>query len=252
MQKIGIRGIKVDFFGGDKQEMMQLYEDILTDANDFGIECIFHGCTLPRGWERMYPNFVAAEAVLASENLHFSQYMCDHEARNATLHPFLRNAVGSMDFGGSALNKFYGADNKHGTQRRTSDVFALATAVLFQSAVQHFALAPNNMTDAPAWAVDFMKSVPTTWDDTKFITGYPGKYLVMARRHGNRWFVCGINAQKEPLKLKLAVPMFAAGSALKVYADNPALEGAVKTVKLSKKQLLDVTIPCNGGLVVCE
>lgn len=252
MQKIGIRGIKVDFFGGDKQEMMQLYEDILTDANDFGIECIFHGCTLPRGWERMYPNFVAAEAVLASENLHFSQYMCDHEARNATLHPFLRNAVGSMDFGGSALNKFYGADNKHGTQRRTSDVFALATAVLFQSAVQHFALAPNNMTDAPAWAVDFMKSVPTTWDDTKFITGYPGKYLVMARRHGNRWFVCGINAQKEPLKLKLAVPMFAAGSSLKVYADNAALDGAVKTVKLSKKQLLDVTIPCNGGLVVCE
>lgn len=252
MQKIGIRGIKVDFFGGDKQEMMQLYEDILTDANDFGIECIFHGCTLPRGWERMYPNFVAAEAVLASENLHFSQYMCDNEARNATLHPFLRNAVGSMDFGGSALNKFYGADNKHGTKRRTSDVFALATAVLFQSAVQHFALAPNNMTDAPAWAVEFMKNVPTTWDDVKFIAGYPGKYIVVARRCGDRWMVAGINAQREPLKLKLAVPMFAAGSALKVYADNAALEGAVKTVKLSKKQLLDVTIPCNGGLVVCE
>lgn len=73
MQENGIRGIKVDFFGGDKQPMMQLYEDILSDANDFGLLCIFHGCTLPRGWERMYPNYVASEAVLASENLHFGQ-----------------------------------------------------------------------------------------------------------------------------------------------------------------------------------
>ena len=128
MQKNGIRGIKVDFFGGDKQEMMKLYEDILIDANDYGIEVIFHGCTLPRGWERMYPNYVASEAVLASENLHFSQAMCDAEAKNACIHPFVRNAVGSMDFGGSTLNKYYNGDNKSGTHRVTSDVFALATA----------------------------------------------------------------------------------------------------------------------------
>ena len=113
MQKNGILGIKVDFFGGDKQAMMQLYEDILTDANDFGLQVIFHGCTLPRGWERMYPNYVASEAVLASENLHFGQGACDAEARNACIHPFIRNTVGSMDFGGSTLNKHYGKDN-HG------------------------------------------------------------------------------------------------------------------------------------------
>ena len=105
MQENGIRGIKVDFFGGDKQPMMQLYEDILSDANDFGLLCIFHGCTLPRGWERMYPNYAASEAVLASENLHFGQGACDAEAYNACIHPFVRNTVGSMDFGGSALNK---------------------------------------------------------------------------------------------------------------------------------------------------
>ena len=172
MHDNGIRGIKVDFFGGDKQAMMQLYEDILCDANDFGLLCIFHGCTLPRGWERMYPNYVASEAVLASENLHFGQGACDAEARNACIHPFIRNTVGSMDFGGSALNKFYGADNLHGTVRKTSDIYALATAVLFQSAVQHFALAPNNMTDAPSWAIDFMKKVPSTWDEVRFIDGY--------------------------------------------------------------------------------
>lgn len=204
MQSIGIRGIKVDFFGGDKQMTMQLYEDILSDANEYGLLVIFHGCTLPRGWERMYPNFASSEAVLASENLHFSQGSCDHEAFNATLHPFIRNTVGSMDFGGSALNKYYNADNApRGSRRVTSDVYALATAVLFQSPVQHFALAPNNLTDAPSWAIDFMKEVPTTWDEVRFIDGYPGKYVILARRHGEKWYIAGVNAQKETLKLNL-------------------------------------------------
>ncbi len=252
MHDNGIRGIKVDFFGGDKQPMMQLYEDILADANDFGLLVIFHGCTLPRGWEKMYPNYAASEAVLASENLHFGQGACDNEAFNACLHPFIRNTVGSMDFGGSALNKFYNADNQHGSIRRTSDVFALATAVLFQSAVQHFALAPNNLTDAPSWAIEFMKNVPTTWDETKFIDGYPGKYVIIARRSGSKWFIAGVNAQKEPVKLTLTLPMFAANSAARLYSDDPQLVGSVKNVKINKKQQLLITIPCNGGMVVTE
>ena len=248
MKSIGIRGIKVDFFGGDKQNMMQLYEDILSDANDFGILVIFHGCTLPRGWERMYPNYAASEAVLASENLHFGQGACDAEAHNATLHTFIRNTVGSMDFGGSTLNKFYNADNKRGTHRVTSDVYALATAVLFQSAVQHFALAPNNLTDAPAWAIDFMKQVPTTWDDVKFIDGYPGKYAIIARRAGDHWFIVGINADKEPLKANIDLSMYGKGAELMVYSDDAQLNGSVTTVK-AKKQMT-VTIPTNGGLVI--
>ena len=250
MKSVGIRGIKVDFFGGDKQQTMQLYEDILTDANDFGLLVIFHGCTLPRGWERMYTNYAASEAVLASENLHFSQDFCNKEARNACIHPFIRNTVGSMDFGGSALNKFYGADNKRGSKRMTSDVFALAVAVLFQSAVQHFALAPNNLDDAPAWAIDFMKKVPTTWDEVKFIDGYPGKYVILARRHADKWFVVGVNAQEQPLTATITLPMFKGGSALQVYSDDAQLNGSVKQVKINKKQQMKVTIPNNGGLVI--
>ena len=260
MQKNGILGIKVDFFGGDKQQMMQLYEDILTDANDYGIQCIFHGCTLPRGWERMYPNYVASEAVLASENLHFGQGACDAEAFNACIHPFIRNTVGSMDFGGSTLNKHYSVDNQRGTTRRTSDVFALATAVLFQSSVQHFALAPNNLTDAPAWAIDFMKQVPTTWDETRFIDGYPGQYVVMARRSGDKWYVVGISAEDvvakggkaEPRKLTLPLDMFPKGAQLSVYTDDASLNGSVKTVVQNKKQTLLVTIPKNGGVVITQ
>ena len=250
MQKNGILGIKVDFFGGDKQPMMQLYEDILTDANDFGLQCIFHGCTLPRGWERMYPNYVASEAVLASENLHFGQGACDAEAFNGCIHPFIRNAVGSMDFGGSALNKFYSADNKRGTVRRTSDVYALATAVLFQSSVQHFALAPNNLEDAPAWAIDFMKQVPTLWDEVRFLDGYPGRYVLLARRSGSKWYVVGINASEQPVNQTIQLPMFQKGTQLSVYSDDAQLNGSVKTVSQNKKQTLAVTIPQNGGLVI--
>ena len=198
----------------------------------------------------MYPNYAASEAVLASENLHFGQGACDAEARNACIHPFIRNTVGAMDFGGSALNKFYGADNQHGTVRRTSDVFALATAVLFQSPVQHFALAPNNLNDAPTWAIDFMKRVPTTWDELRFIDGYPGKFVIMARRCGQKWYVAGINASQQPLKKTLCLPMFDKGTSLLVYTDNAELNGAVGTKRLGKKQQLSVTIPCNGGLLI--
>ena len=251
MQSIGIRGIKVDFLGGDKQMTMQLYEDILSDANEYGLLVIFHGCTLPRGWERMYPNFASSEAVLASENLHFSQGSCDHEAFNATLHPFIRNTVGSMDFGGSALNKYYNADNApRGSRRVTSDVYALATAVLFQSPVQHFALAPNNLTDAPSWAIDFMKEVPTTWDEVRFIDGYPGKYVILARRHGDKWYIAGVNAQKETLKLKVNLPMFSNGEKVRLFSDDKALQGDVKQIEIGKKQELQLAIPCNGGVLI--
>ena len=253
MQSIGIRGIKVDFFGGDKQMTMQLYEDILSDANEYGLLVIFHGCTLPRGWERMYPNFASSEAVLASENLHFSQGSCDHEAFNATLHPFIRNTVGSMDFGGSALNKYYNVDNApRGSRRVTSDVYALATAVLFQSPVQHFALAPNNLTDSPSWAIDFMKEVPTTWDEVRFIDGYPGKYVILARRHGDKWYIAGVNAQKETLKLKVNLPMFSNGEKVRLFSDDKALQGGVKQIEIGKKQELQLAIPCNGGVLITK
>ena len=201
LQEQGVKGIKVDFFGGDKQETMRLYESILSDADDHGLMVIFHGATLPRGWERMYPNFAGSEAVLASENMVFTQAACDQEAFNACLHPFIRNAVAAMEFGGSFLNKRLNRNNDGGSVRRTTDAFQLAVSVLFQNPVQFFALAPNNLTDAEPLSLDFMKQVPTTWDETRYIDGYPGKYVVLARRHGNTWYVAGINAQKQEVTL---------------------------------------------------
>lgn len=252
LQKIGAKGIKVDFFGGDKQETMRLYEAILSDADDHGLMVIFHGCTLPRGWERMYPNYVGSEAVLASENLIFNQHFNDNEAFNACLHPFIRNAVGSMEFGGTFLNKRYNRTNDGGTIRRTSDVFQLATAVLFQNPIQNFALAPNNLTDAPEVALDFMKQIPTTWDETVFIDGYPGKYAVLARRHGNRWYIAGINAQKEPLKLSLNLPMLNNGDVVVTYTDGKQGEPQRKELSVKTATSVPVTIQPNGGVILMK
>lgn len=252
LQKIGAKGIKVDFFGGDKQETMRLYEAILSDADDHGLMVIFHGCTLPRGWERMYPNYVGSEAVLASENLIFNQHFNDNEAFNACLHPFIRNAVGSMEFGGTFLNKRYNRTNDGGTTRCTSDIFQLATAVLFQNPIQNFALAPNNLTDAPEVALDFMKQIPTTWDETVFIDGYPGKYAVLARRHGNRWYIAGINAQKEPLKLSLNLPMLNNGDVVVTYTDGKQGEPQRKELSVKTATSVPVTIQPNGGIILMK
>ena len=128
----------------------------------------------------------------------------------------------------------------------TSDVYALATAILFQTPVQNFALAPNNLTDAPAWAISFMRSVPTTWKDICFIDGYPGKFIVMARQATDgTWYVAGVNANKEPLTITIPLTMFTVGQNIKLYLNND-----VTTTTVSKKQTITVTIPSNGGVVI--
>ena len=251
LQSLGVKGIKVDFFGGDKQETLRLYEEILSDADDHGLMVIFHGCTLPRGWERMYPNYVGSEAVLASENLVFSQHFCDNEAFNATLHPFIRNAVGCMEFGGVFLNKRLNRSNDGGTIRRTTDIFQLATAVLFQNPIQNFALAPNNLTDAPQICLDFMKQVPTTWDETRFIDGYPGRYIVLARRHGNTWYIAAVNATAEPLKLKLDLPVLA-GQEVSLYSDDKKMQPQLKLQNIKTDGSLQLTVQPQGGAVIVE
>ena len=266
MKKIGVVGIKVDFFGGDKQETMKLYEDILSDANDYGLEVIFHGCTMPRGWERMYPNYVSSEAALASENVYFTDYHAKKEAFEMTMHPFSRNAVASFDWGGVMMNKYLSKDNKSRHQRFTSDVFEMATAITNQSSVNCICLYPNNLQDVPQWELDWLKNVPTAWEDTKFIAGYPTKYAVVARKSSvengsgaaltaGRWFVGGLNATDKPLALTLDLPMFA-GKTVTYITDQPKKKGekfftsVKKTLKVGKDGKAKVVIQPNGGIII--
>lgn len=247
LRDLGVKGIKVDFFGGDKQETMALYESILSDADDHGLMVIFHGCTLPRGWERMYPNYVGSEAVRASENLVFMQEECDQEAVAACLHPFIRNTVGCMEFGGCFLNRRLDRTNERGTIRRTTDVFQLATCVLFQNPIQNFAITPDNLENAPEVCLDFLREVPTVWDETVYVDGIPGEYAVIARRHGGKWYVAAVNAVEEPLKIDIRDVIAATGSdASEVSVISGGNNPEIKTMKAGRR--LDIVK--NDGLVL--
>ena len=211
LESIGVKGIKVDFFGGDKQQTMQLYEDILSDANRHGLQVVFHGCTVPRGWERMYPNFVASEAVLASENM--------------------------------------STDNKSRHSRKTTDIFELASGITMQTSVQCVAMQPNNLQELPQFEMDFLRELPTTWEETRFIDGYPGKYVVMARKATNgKWYIAGLNAQKEPLALTLDLKAF--GDLTKLLVDDKQMQPVQTALKKDKKGKIKVVIQPNGGMII--
>lgn len=257
MQRIGVKGIKADFFAGDKQETIKLYEQILSDANDYGLQVIFHGCTLQRGWERMYPNYAGSEAALASENVYFDNNFAKDEAQVLTTYPFTRNAVGSFDWGGVMMNRFMSRDNKSRHRRYTSDTFEMATAITNQCSVNCIAMQPNNTEELDSHVLDFLRNIPTTWEDTKFIDGYPAKYVVIARKHNGRWYVGGLNATDKPLKLRLNLDMIS-GKAVKYYTDNSLRKGetfltpVMNKANVKKDGSFNVTIQPNGGIVIEE
>ena len=198
----------------------------------------------------MYPNYVGSEAVLASENLIFDQHHCDIEAMSATLHPFIRNAAGCMEYGGSFLNRHMSKDNKSGNKRLTSQVFSLATAVLFQNPMQFFALAPNNLEDAPKECLDFLREVPTTWDETKILGGYPGKYVVLARRSGDTWYVAAVNGTDKIIDINITLP-FETDGTISLYEDGKSIE-EVRLTNETKAQMVKkrLSVKPNGGLVM--
>ena len=249
LQEIGVKGLKIDFFGGDKQMTMQLYEDILNDGNDYGLAITFHGCTLPRGWEKMYPNYVTSEAVRASENLIFTQYALDKHAYYSTILPFTRNPVGAMDFAPVFLNKRLSKDQKGGTVRKTTDAFELATAVLYFSPIQHFGLTPNNLDEQPEFVLDFLRAVPTVWDETVYVGGEPGDYVAIARRKGDTWYLAVTNGEQEKKTLELDLPMFKNAEATFIY-DAKDKTAAQKTVKVKSSGKLKIDVLGEGGALL--
>jgi len=188
LREMGIKGVKIDFFAGDGQSMIAYYVDILNDAARAGLLVNFHGATLPRGWSRTYPNLMTAEAVRGFEFTTFEQADQDAVARHAAMLPFTRNLFDPMDF----TPMVFGDIPNIG--RKTRNGFELAESVLFLSGIQHFAETPEGMATAPAYVRGFLQDLPRSWDETRFVDGYPGRHVVIARRAGAAWYVAGLNA----------------------------------------------------------
>ena len=197
IKALGIAGVKVDFFAGDAQSTIAYYHDILADAAKVGLAVNFHGATLPRGWQRTYPNLMSMEAVRGMEYNTFEQSNAEQGPSHDAMLPFARNVFDPMDYTPLVLDKLPRTD------LRDSAAFELATAVLFTSGIQHYAEIPAGMRKAPPYVREFLKHVPAVWDDLKFVEGFPGQYVVIARRAGKTWYIAGINADTQLRKVKL-------------------------------------------------
>ncbi len=197
LQQMGIKGIKVDFFSGDGQSMINYYQDILEDAARFKLLVNFHGATLPRGLHRTYPNLMTVEAVQGYEMITFNQRDANMYPAHAVMSAMVRNAFDPMDFTPMNLYKI------PRIRKVTTAAFELATAVLFLSGIQHYAESPDGMQHVSSDIKNFLRSLPDTWDDVKFIDGYPGKHFIVARKAGDKWYVAGINGESAEKEFSL-------------------------------------------------
>lgn len=245
LKKMGFVGVKIDFFESEKQDMIKYYLDILKDAATFEIMVYFHGCLVPRGWSRTYPHLMTYEAVRGAEwynnGPEFTMTAPEH---NATL-PFTRNVVGPMDY---TPVTFTNSQFPHST----SYGHELALSIVFESGLQHMADRPQGYQDLPDTVKNFLKTVPNTWDETKLVEGYPGKYVTMARRKGTTWYVGGINGENRELVQKLQLPFLQNGTAYKctLIADGEHDKAfQTRALDINSKGLLNVKLLRRGGYV---
>lgn len=213
-ESIGVKGVKIDFFSGDNNMNLRYMKELLECAAKHHLAVNFHGATIPRGWQRTYPNLVSTEAVYGAEWYNNVPTFTDKAARhNATL-PFTRNVIGPMDYTPCAFS-----DSQH--PHITTKAHELALTVLFESGIQHLADRPESIMAQPREVRDFFTNLPTAWDETMLIDGYPGEYAVMARRKGSKWYVAGINGSDLPREIDLDLSLPATSEyGVRMYADD--------------------------------
>jgi alpha-glucosidase len=243
IKKWGAKGVKVDFFDSDKQPVIQRYMDILRDAAQYEIMVNFHGSTLPRGWERTYPHLVSMESVKGAEGAGRQEF-CDMAPSHNTILPFTRNAVGPMDYTPVTFT------NKREAIRRTTFGHELALSVVFESGVFHFADNMKSYQALPDGPKNFLRQVPTAWDETRYVAGIPGKYVVVARRKKNDWYIAGINGQNTGQEISFDLSFLNDESDLTFITDgNDPGSFTTTTMKINKKNNKVSLLP-NGGFIL--
>jgi hypothetical protein len=195
----GVKAVKIDFFDSDKQDIIKLYHDILEDAAKEKIMVVFHGCTLPRGWSRTYPNLLSMEGIRGAEQIGWDTVFADNAATYNTINVFTRNVVGPMDYTPVTFS-----DTKC-CPHTTSNTHELALSVLYESGMLHFADSDSSYRSQKEEVKRFLSNVPNTWDETKFIEGEPGNYVMLARRNGNNWYIAGVNGENSEKKITVGL-----------------------------------------------
>jgi alpha-glucosidase len=246
IRDMGIKGVKIDFFGGDGQSMINYYQDILDDAATYHLLVNFHGATLPRGLQRTYPNFMTAEAIFGYEMITFSQDAANKAPEHSIMSAMVRNVFDPMDFTPMALYEI------PGIKRVSTAAFELATSVAFLSGIQHFAETPDGMKHVPAEAKAFLKELPDSWDDVKFIDGFPGQYYVVARKSGNKWYIAGLNGQKseKSLRMNLSFLKNKTGAFITSGDDGTAkVSLASRKIRPAADGVVEIQLKANDGFV---
>ena len=241
LSEMGIAGVKVDFFGGDGQSVIEYYHDIFKDAAEYQLTVNCHGATLPRGWHRTYPNLVTIEAVKGMEFVTFEQENANEAPRQNTMQVFSRNVFDPMDYTPMNLT-----GKIQGINRITTSAHELALPLLFTSGIQHLAETPEGVDEQALYVKDFLKSLPTKWLETKFIDGFPGEYAVLAKRAENAWYILGINGIDAEVELNLKLDFLSEEAIGNLIIDG-SLANEFDLIETNNN--LSLTMKPNGGFV---
>lgn len=240
----GIKGVKVDFFQSDKPALIRQYIDILEDAAEFGILVNFHGCTIPKGWRRTYPNLVTMESIRGSESYIFAEEYPGMAPVHLNIATYTRNVIGPMDYTPVGLSEL-----KY--PHLTSYAFELAQGVIFESGIQHLSDDPDAYRALPEFALEYLKQLPVAWDETKFIAGYPGDYTIIARRSGEDWYLAGLNGRDNRKELELDMNFLpdSVGKIKLITSGSSHKQLQQSTVQLSQDKKLRLSMEALDGFV---
>jgi hypothetical protein len=244
LKRLGVKGVKIDFFQSDKQFVMEQYIAILEDAAEFQIMVDFHGCTVPRGWERTFPNLMSMEAVRGAETYTFdgSTYGKLAPGQNTVL-PFTRNVIGSMDYTPVDFSIFK-------SERLTSNAHEVALAVIFESGLLHLSDSVESYKSLPEAYQKYLRTVPCVWDETRFVAGHPGKFVVLARRSGRTWYLAGINGEDSLRTVRVKLPFQPKGQAVMLYDTENRKEYSSKQIELDPSGEIELALQPFGGVVL--
>ncbi|GGF22136.1 alpha-glucosidase [Echinicola rosea] len=245
IKAMGVAGVKIDFFGGDGQSMIGYYHAILKDAAEVGLMVNFHGTTLPRGWQRTYPHLMTMESVKGFEMITFEQAFADRVPAHCAVLPFTRNVFDPMDFTPMSLDEIPNID------RRTSKAFELALTVVYESGIQHLAESPEGTAKQQQEIIHYLQQLPKTWENTKFIDGYPGEFAVLARKGEGKWYVAGINGSEQSKSVQLTLPFSDASGRWLLITDS-ADKSRFEIDEVAVSELDSVNLSANTGFVLFQ